>query len=382
MANQVFANTMEVSCKAASGKSVCAFPDVCFTPPQTPATPPGVPIPYPNTGMASDSTDGSKSVKISGQEVMLKNKSYFKRSTGDEAGCAPKKGVVTSKNMGKVYFIAWSMDVKVEGENAVRTLDMTTHNHASQGPNTPPMAYFDEVAVELPEACREQAEKSNRACRGARKRPKRTLPSGKLEDDGMDCSEDCRKEQKCILIPKSQDNKACCHPETTGHHVIEDHWIKTNPEFPWYRSDRAKPPQSLALTEAERDAGLATINDAPCVCVNESRYEGDHQSMHNVQGVMEESFVAGGANHDPSHPSFGWTFGEAKRATLNAHEATFSAGNPDHQCDRDCLEAQIDAFYRTDNEAPLNKPHTQAFRKDGSREATNEDWQHVINGGF
>ena len=40
------------------------FPDVCFTPPQTPATPPGVPIPYPNTGMASDTTDGSSSVKI------------------------------------------------------------------------------------------------------------------------------------------------------------------------------------------------------------------------------------------------------------------------------------------------------------------------------
>ncbi len=38
------------------GQSICAFPDVCFTPPKTPATPPGVPIPYPNTGMASDST--------------------------------------------------------------------------------------------------------------------------------------------------------------------------------------------------------------------------------------------------------------------------------------------------------------------------------------
>ncbi len=37
--------------------AICAFPDVCFTPPQTPATPPGVPIPYPNTGMASDTTE-------------------------------------------------------------------------------------------------------------------------------------------------------------------------------------------------------------------------------------------------------------------------------------------------------------------------------------
>lgn len=131
MADKVFTNSMEVSCKAGPGKSICAFPDVCFTPPQTPATPPGVPIPYPNTSMDSDSTDGSTSVKVSGQEVMLKNKSHFKKSTGDEAGAAPKKGMVTSTNTGKVFFTAWSMDVKIEGENVVRHLDVTTHNHSN-----------------------------------------------------------------------------------------------------------------------------------------------------------------------------------------------------------------------------------------------------------
>lgn len=143
MSHEVYANGRAVSCKKADGKSICAFPDVCMTPPQTPATPPGVPVPYPNTGMASDTSDGSSSVKISGQEVMLKNKSHFKKSTGDEAGSAPMKGVVTQKNMGKVYFTMWSMDVKVEGENAVRMLDMTTHNHGSVPGNTPPWPYVD-----------------------------------------------------------------------------------------------------------------------------------------------------------------------------------------------------------------------------------------------
>jgi hypothetical protein len=147
MANNVFADGREISCKAADGKSICAFPDVCLTPPENPATPPGVPVPYPNTAFAKDSTNGSKTVKISGKEVMLKNKSYFKRSTGDEAGCAAKKGVLTSTNMGKVYFNSWSMDVKCEGENVVRHLDVTTHNHMSQPPNTPPMAYQDGFAV-------------------------------------------------------------------------------------------------------------------------------------------------------------------------------------------------------------------------------------------
>lgn len=154
MSNKVFANTREVSCKQAAGKSICAFPDVCFTPPLTPATPPGVPIPYPNTGMASDTTNGSKTVKISGQEVMLKNKSYFKKSMGDEAGSAPKNGVVTSKNMGKVYFTMWSMDVKIEGENVVRALDLTTHNHAGSMPgNTPPWPYTDAIAPPDPPVC-------------------------------------------------------------------------------------------------------------------------------------------------------------------------------------------------------------------------------------
>jgi hypothetical protein len=136
MSNTVFANGREVACKASSGKSVCSFPDVCFTPPQTPATPPGVPVPYPNTGFSSDTTDGSRSVKIDGQEVMLKDKSHFKTSTGDEAGCAPKKGLVNSKITGKVFFVSWSMNVQIESENVVRHLDQTTHNHGSN-PNDP-----------------------------------------------------------------------------------------------------------------------------------------------------------------------------------------------------------------------------------------------------
>jgi hypothetical protein len=123
------------------------MPDVCMTPPQTPATPPGVPVPYPNTGLASDTTDGSTTVQISGQEIMLKDTSYFKRSSGDEAGCAPQKGILTSTNMGKVYFVAWSMDVKVEGENVVRHLDMTTHNHGSNANAPPPFPHLDKMMV-------------------------------------------------------------------------------------------------------------------------------------------------------------------------------------------------------------------------------------------
>lgn len=150
MSNDVFANGREISCKAADGKTICAFPDVCMTPPENPVTPPGVPVPYPNTAFAKDTTNGSKSVKITKKEVMLKNKSYFKTSTGDEAGCAAKKGVITSKIKGKAYFKSWSMDVKVEGKNVVRHLDLTTHNHASEiGNESLPMPHTDSAAPSL-----------------------------------------------------------------------------------------------------------------------------------------------------------------------------------------------------------------------------------------
>jgi hypothetical protein len=91
MANDVFANGREISCRAGDGKSICAFPDVCFTPPQTAVTPPGVPVPYPNTGLAGDTTDGSRSVMISGKEVMLKNKSYFKKKYRRRSGMRNKE---------------------------------------------------------------------------------------------------------------------------------------------------------------------------------------------------------------------------------------------------------------------------------------------------
>ena len=130
MGNDVYANGREISCKSGNAKVTAAFPDVCLTPPPPPAGP--LPIPYPLFSFDSDTTSGSKKVKIGGKEVMLKDKSYFKKCTGDEAATKSQgQGVITHTITGKVYFIAWSMDVIIEGENAVRHLDMTTSNHAS-----------------------------------------------------------------------------------------------------------------------------------------------------------------------------------------------------------------------------------------------------------
>ena len=116
--------------------------------------------------MASDSTNGSRTVQITGKEVMLKNKSYFKQSTGDEAATrSTPMGVVTHTITGKVYFNSWSMDVKVEGENVVRHLDMTTHNHMSVPGNSPTWPYVDAMAMSPDHPCVEDQLNEMWACR-------------------------------------------------------------------------------------------------------------------------------------------------------------------------------------------------------------------------
>jgi hypothetical protein len=127
----VFANSLHLACKAQSNKVIAAFPDVCFTPPQTPATPPGVPIPYPSFGMDSDTDSGTGTVKVGGKTITQKNKSYYTKTTGTEAGCAPKKNVITSVNRGKEYAHAWSGNVKADKEPVSRFTDLCTNDHAS-----------------------------------------------------------------------------------------------------------------------------------------------------------------------------------------------------------------------------------------------------------
>jgi hypothetical protein len=128
MSKEVYANGREISAKKDDNESLCSMPDVCLSPPSPPAGP--VPIPYPNTAKGSDTSDGSKTVNIGGSEVGLKNASNYKKSTGDEAATKSLgMGVVTHTIQDKMRHAAWSFDVKIEGANAIRHMDLTTHNH-------------------------------------------------------------------------------------------------------------------------------------------------------------------------------------------------------------------------------------------------------------
>ena len=350
MGNEVFANGREVSCKAADGKSICAFPDVCFTPPQTPATPPGVPIPYPNTGFAKDTTKGSKSVKITNKEVMLKNKSYFKTSTGDEAGCAPKKGVITSKIKGKIYFTAWSMDVKFEGKNVVRHLDLTTHNHSSQPGQTPPWPYCDTASIAVSDdPCRKEKQRVLKNC-NPEKEWKKNCPTpppdvGKppadkksvaysawqeqnksrldlFDDYAKACKDNpCLKARKCMLVSKKKAGSQCCESQT-GHHLIEGASFKGIDGWQSYDYEAA-----------------------PTVCAEgPSWHTGSHRDLHLLQGAAATNLAKDGK----------WSRKTATQVGAKAVQRTFRGSG----CSTKCLESQINNYHDNictkDPEPPIN----------------------------
>lgn len=127
MGNNVGVNKLSVVHKASNGKTI-AFPDVCKTP--SPGGP--IPIPYPNIAMSSDSAKTASSVVVDGNPICVKD-SNFSTSTGDEAGTAGG-GVASSKTKGKAEFVNFSFDVKFEGKNVARALDLMLHNDK----NTPP----------------------------------------------------------------------------------------------------------------------------------------------------------------------------------------------------------------------------------------------------
>ena len=128
MGKNVFANGREVSAKKDDNMSPGAMPDTCLSPPSPPAGP--IPIPYPNFSSAADTDDGTRTVKIGGEQASIKNSSTYKKSNGDEAATKSfGMGVMSHQISNTTYFSSWSMDVKFEGENAARQLDMTTHNN-------------------------------------------------------------------------------------------------------------------------------------------------------------------------------------------------------------------------------------------------------------
>jgi hypothetical protein len=345
MADDVFANTREITCQAGSSKSIAAFPDVCMTPPENPATPPGVPVPYPNFGMASDTTNGSTSVKINKKQVMLKNQSYFKKSSGDEAGCATKKGVISSVNRGKVYFVSWSPDVKIEGKNVVRHLDMTTHNHGSPANEGIPWPHIgrmdlinsvpgcDKEKQKIKDECGDPVDKNKSKCpnptaldaakqehatacameKGAARRAAMAAATKKVraahDDYAVAINENsCTKALQCALVPYDKGRNGACCPHSTPDHLVP-----------------------AAQFGPDRGAGHPNYkaDKAPCMCAT----GGAQTATHGLLGQARTSYMKKNGIPVNKHEKV-WTVADScKCGSTSASEVS--------GCSQACLEAQL-----------------------------------------
>jgi hypothetical protein len=121
MGQTTFVNMRGIAHKGSGGMSI-VFPDVCKTP--APPAPP-IPIPYPNIGQSSDTSDGPSAVKTDGKMPMVKGAKYSK-SSGDEPGTIG--GILSSVNRSECEFMLYSFDVKFEGKNVCRMGDPLFHN--------------------------------------------------------------------------------------------------------------------------------------------------------------------------------------------------------------------------------------------------------------
>lgn len=262
MAKDVFANGMEISCKAGDNKVISAFPDVCLSPPSPPAGP--IPIPYPLFSFSKDTTSGSKSVKISRKEVILKDKSYYKKCTGDEAATKSfGQGTATHTITGKVYFISWAMDVEIEGENVVRHLDMTTSNHSSPLPNeAASIPGIESMSKDVLKKCDATYEKYKLRRHGA----KPGCGSGKQSHHpAMNACFEFPRGNPTIPGYKGSKAPAICledsHKDTIHYDCTQaqNAWAKNLKKQPKYKDLRAKSKEIL-----KEEAGM-TEKEAECI---------------------------------------------------------------------------------------------------------------------
>jgi hypothetical protein len=331
MSNNVFANDLEIACKAADGMSNAAFPDPCFTPP--PPNGGWVLVPYPNTAFAKDLANGSTSVFISGLQVAKKDVSFIQTSTGNEPAAGPM-GKKTGVKKGKAYFTSWSMDVKVEGLNVCRHTDSMTHNHASWPGNTSDWTAYDVVSTGL--EVTEIYEKFDEMQQDIDKLKKipgeiEALKEGELTTSKVADAQEiiakanpCLSAKRCLLVPfkekgagPKRGNKGCCGGQTK-HHVIPKGQFKS---------------EAAENAPNTSDCPGYDADDAPCICSEGTSHSlgGSHEKLHTaLEPKIEKGADANGQ----------LSYGQSRDMSVKATREV--APN----CSKACLKAQLDKYHK------------------------------------
>ncbi len=255
------------------------------------------------------------------------------------------------------------MDVKVEGENVVRHLDMTTHNHGSNANEAVPWPYLDAMSVANETGpCAKDIKKEKTACEGykpygdrdacAEMRAEvpyqpttRLAKSGKPNDPPQAdqladtaAAHDCVNARRCNLTPYKPSN--CCSPQT-GHHVVEASSFLENRDAPKTGNTKLEPFVANQLSPDRTREYHA--NAAPCVCADGTgNVGGTHGAMHTFQSIAaakagQDVDIGGGKIEKVQ------TYKQAKQGGVEAVQEVF----PYSFCDPKCTEAQLDAYHNS-----------------------------------
>lgn len=126
------------------GGTALAAPDTCHIPaPPPPAGPGGIPTPFPNTAMLTQTDKCTEKVVFENKGVVVED-SEVPRTMGDEPGVSnlpTPKGLMSQKNMDKCVFKKHSSKVKAQGKGIVTHTAVTAHN-GSGNANMPTGAHM------------------------------------------------------------------------------------------------------------------------------------------------------------------------------------------------------------------------------------------------
>jgi hypothetical protein len=253
------------------------------------------------------------------------------------------------------------MDVKFEGENVVRHLDLTTHNHMSQTGQTPPWPHIDSMALEPGGACHKENEQIKKACDPEKEWKKNCptppkhpgpLPKNKAKRKewkasfkkylsefptfAEKCKENpCMNARKCMLVPYKPDG-GCC-PGQTGDHIIDAASFLGPKEYKG--QPRNQRPRIDGWQNYDVDA-------APCVCAEgPNQTTATHGQLHTRRSVAVMHFRDSKGQ---------WPRKKAAEVGGKAICKTF----PDSGCSQKCMEAQINHYHdkacTSDPEKPIN----------------------------
>jgi len=255
--------------------------------------------------------------------------------------------------------------VKFEGENVVRNMDMTTHNHGSNT-NTAPWSYLDRMANAPAGSCSAEKTKVDEKCPKAKddKTAKPHCPPTKRLDAAYDNWAKVRKSNKKKGMSKYASRKSPAYKQARDRtkRAVDDHGERVKKNgcqqalrcfLPPYNDPPDPDPKKVNSKCCNGQTGhhlipTATVpaccsafahNAAPVVCAEgRTQSHGTHKKLHD----KTDNALRGLATAKPSKIVNGKVaYEDVRDAVVEVMQRVFGAG-----CTKDCLAAQLDEYYK------------------------------------